>query len=112
MEIGGQSSRKSRAESITFPVCMWLKSLTSEYLAQLHLGDLPPLFPHCSLYAGLQAEQSLDSGLQKNKEQLSCLVQLGLGGLGAQRRPHRGGVTVWGFGRWLGSSVEDTEGDM
>lgn len=41
MEIGGQSSRKSQAESTTCPVCMWLKSPTGEYLAQLHLGDLP-----------------------------------------------------------------------
>lgn len=34
MEIGGQSYRKSRAESITSPVCMWLKSPMGEYLAQ------------------------------------------------------------------------------
>lgn len=55
MEIGGQSSRKSQAESITSPVCMWLKSPTGEYLVQLYLGDLPPFFPH-SLYAGSQAD--------------------------------------------------------
>lgn len=55
MEIGGQSSRKSRAESITSPVCTWLKSPTGEHLAQLHLADLPPFFPHC-LYAGSQAD--------------------------------------------------------
>lgn len=39
MEIGGQSYRKSRGESTTSPVCMWLKSPMGEYPAQSHLED-------------------------------------------------------------------------